>query len=220
MRYHIRETDLFHNRTWMETYTYHFADLYREAVYNWEFGNKEDVPGAWVLAFEHAKNEDLLILQNIMLGINAHINRDLAYALHEVGSYTGNVTSKHQDSTHVNNVILVVYNLIEIPLLDLYTPAFPVNLTDYNFLIDAGIGDLVSLTRDTAFWNSLLFSTIWNDEDMMKELSTSIENSSVLYADIAIHGLDILGSIYLDMFELEGPNPLQTYCNLVPWGCY
>lgn len=93
IRYNIRETNLFHNKAWMERYTTAFADIYRlandvfhlfqrEAVYNDTIGNP--IPEAWKLAFRHAEKKDLLILQNVALGINAHINGDLPFALFRV----------------------------------------------------------------------------------------------------------------------------------------
>jgi hypothetical protein len=69
---------------WMELYTMTFADIYRQHVYDWDFGDQSDVPEAWALSFEHATAKDLLILQNIVLGINGHINKDLSNALYQV----------------------------------------------------------------------------------------------------------------------------------------
>jgi hypothetical protein len=93
----IRETDLFQDKgneynmvnckAWMEYYTYHFADLYRKAVVDWDSGNSGNVPDCWKSSFEHSTEDDILIGQHLVLGINAHINRDLAHALFNVNSH-------------------------------------------------------------------------------------------------------------------------------------
>ncbi|GGW44416.1 DUF5995 family protein [Arenibacter certesii] len=54
-----------------------FANLYLNAYKNYKINNS--VPKAWEFAFTN-KNEPLTIIQHILLGMNAHINLDLAIA--------------------------------------------------------------------------------------------------------------------------------------------
>eukprot|EP01114_Cavostelium_apophysatum_P002329 TRINITY_DN1206_c0_g1_i1.p1 TRINITY_DN1206_c0_g1~~TRINITY_DN1206_c0_g1_i1.p1 ORF type:complete len:292 (-),score=55.64 TRINITY_DN1206_c0_g1_i1:57-932(-) len=218
MRKHIRETNWFHNRTWTEAYSTIFADIYRSAVYNWEIGNLDNVPEAWDIAFTHAEKGDLLILQNIALGINAHINHDLAYAVNLSGIAV-DTHEKWEDHTTVNDVILVVYNLLELPLLGVYAPAFPFEVKDFNFLITGSISAVVNTTRELAWSNAVCMQANAGDEFVLDALDETISGLSVVDAEVIIHGLDLLGPICYDMQELEGPNPLSTYCNVVPWGC-
>ncbi len=55
-----------------------FAGRYFEALAQYEKGQK--CSNSWYTAFEAAKNSRLLIMQHILLGINAHINLDLGVA--------------------------------------------------------------------------------------------------------------------------------------------
>jgi hypothetical protein len=52
-----------------------FANRYLEALAAWRSGQR--CTEAWVLAFGLADREDSLILQHLLLGMNAHINLDL-----------------------------------------------------------------------------------------------------------------------------------------------
>ncbi len=70
---------------WVGEYLMAFANLYREAVKLYEQGDTEALPDPWQLAFDTARTETGLVLQDAALGINAHINYDLALALNRVG---------------------------------------------------------------------------------------------------------------------------------------
>jgi len=70
---------------WMRAYTTTFADHYRRAFLAFERGALDAVPDPWRVAFGTALRGDALVLQDAFLGINAHINYDLALTLHEVG---------------------------------------------------------------------------------------------------------------------------------------
>ncbi len=62
-----------------------FATLYFHAVDAWRLGRHSEVPGAWQLAFSAAQNRSVSTLGDMMLGMNAHISRDLPYAIAAVG---------------------------------------------------------------------------------------------------------------------------------------
>lgn len=78
----------FDDGPWVATVTVLFADLYRQALFDFECGRLERVPGAWRLAFEAAR-ADGGALQAAVLGVNAHINHDLAIALERASVAAG-----------------------------------------------------------------------------------------------------------------------------------
>lgn len=61
----------------MEAFDVVFANLYLDAHAQWKSGRA--VPGCWALAFEQAA-KPLALAQHLLLGMNAHINYDLALA--------------------------------------------------------------------------------------------------------------------------------------------
>jgi len=202
----------------MELYTTTFGDIYRQHVYNWETGNKDLVPEAWATSFEHCANEDLLIIQNIALGINGHINRDLAHAIVIVG-VTPDMCTKHQDSTNVNEVLLTIYNLLETPLAGLY--ASVIDVTHIKGLVDYAVSGIVNVTREGAWIDAVLLSEAPFEfiDDAIEDV---IDATSVGFAETIIYSPElILGSeIFSELKAVEGPNPVTTYCKLVPfWGC-
>lgn len=75
----------FENPAWVREYLIAFANLYRRAVRDYERGALARVPDPWQLAFDTATGGDSLVVQDAALGVNAHINYDLALALDDVG---------------------------------------------------------------------------------------------------------------------------------------
>jgi hypothetical protein len=62
-----------------------FARYYTDAYYGWKNGDRTAVPQAWLTAFDAAKNKLVSGSGDLLLGMNAHINRDLPYVMAAVG---------------------------------------------------------------------------------------------------------------------------------------
>ena len=76
-----------------------FAAYYLDAYAAWQRGDHRDVDPAWRIAFQ-AKPQRLTCTQLIYLGINAHVNNDLAFMIEEMGPrYT------YPDHKHVDDVL-------------------------------------------------------------------------------------------------------------------
>ena len=58
-----------------------FATLYFHAIDSWRAGRRDAVPRAWRIAFAAAGRRSVSALGDMLLGMNAHISRDLPYAL-------------------------------------------------------------------------------------------------------------------------------------------
>lgn len=59
----------------------------------------EPHPKAWRIAFKAAANEKVSSMGDIWLGINAHVNRDLAFVYYQLG------LNSYADHLHVNTVL-------------------------------------------------------------------------------------------------------------------
>lgn len=62
-----------------------FATYYFHAIDEWRSGDKNAVPQVWRMAFSAAQGQKVSTLGDMLLGMNAHISRDLAFALANVG---------------------------------------------------------------------------------------------------------------------------------------
>ncbi|KAB1186715.1 hypothetical protein GJR98_01200 [Haloferax sp. MBLA0077] len=96
--------DAFNDPAWVADYLVTFADHYRRAFCAFERGTVDEVPDPWRLSFETSVRGDALVSQDILLGINAHVNYDLALALSEVG-IDPDRRAKYDDHRRINRVL-------------------------------------------------------------------------------------------------------------------
>lgn len=119
-----------------------FASRYIQAFYQWKNGDKQ-LTDSWKIAFEATRKSSVLILQHLLLGINAHINLDLGIAAVETTAGQ-QIEDIHKDFDAINAIIgSLTYQVInEInrmsPLLSLM--GLHANKTD-SILIQFSIGN-------------------------------------------------------------------------------
>jgi hypothetical protein len=79
-----------------------FADLYFKAFDAWQAGRVADVPPAWRIAFRATDRREVTGMGDILLGMNAHVNRDLPFILNAIGLVKPDGTSRKPDHDKVN----------------------------------------------------------------------------------------------------------------------
>lgn len=82
-----------------------FAQLYFDAVEAWDSGQVDIVPPAWRIAFEAARQRRASGSGDLLLGINAHVNRDLPFALAAVGLTAPDGRSRKHDHDRINAML-------------------------------------------------------------------------------------------------------------------
>ena len=111
----------FEDPGWVERYAVTFANLYVTALAAQDAGLVAQVPGAWRLCFERARASKGLVLQDMLLGINAHVNHDLPFALHGI-SIEPDRAARYRDHAAVNAVLASVTERATARLAALYAP--------------------------------------------------------------------------------------------------
>jgi hypothetical protein len=74
-----------------------FARYYTDAYYAYKRGDLSKVPQAWRYAFDASKAKKVNATGDLMLGMNAHINRDLAFVVAAVGTVAPDGSSRKPD---------------------------------------------------------------------------------------------------------------------------
>ncbi len=113
--------DTFHDKNWTQAYLVRFGNLYREAVLIDETSNGNPVPKSWHISFDTARKKEALITQHLLLGINAHINHDLAVALYDV-KIDPERADKYADHCMINNILEDSTNALKIDVSQKYAP--------------------------------------------------------------------------------------------------
>jgi hypothetical protein len=113
--------DTFADPDWMRRYTVTFANYYRRAFLAFERGEYDAVPAPWRVAFSTALDGSALVAQDAFLGINAHINYDLALALRDVG-LSPDRERKREDHVRIDGILADILDAQQAALADLYAP--------------------------------------------------------------------------------------------------
>ena len=120
----------------MERFVVRFAARYLAAR------TDAPAPGSWRAAFDVAGDRRLLVVQHLLLGINAHVNFDLPQVVVELADEDGDLASLRNDFDAVNDVLAATYPVV---LRDLGLVARWVNVA-----ASAGGGRLFSFSLTVA----------------------------------------------------------------------
>lgn len=90
-----------------------FAQMYFSAFDDWAAGRFDRVPPAWQIALRAADTGQVSGQGDLLLGMNAHVNRDLPFVLAGIGLSTPAGASRKPDHDQIN----VVLNHVVEPLL-------------------------------------------------------------------------------------------------------
>lgn len=112
-----RGQGFFLDPAWIERVAVRFGWYYFHALGEWEKGRR--APPAWAFAFEQAKRRRTFVLQDILLGMNAHINNDLALVVWELLVGEGDAADRERsirrrfDHDQINRVLELVIPGVE-----------------------------------------------------------------------------------------------------------
>jgi hypothetical protein len=147
----------------------YFAQDYFDAFDNWYGGRPDLVPAAWKIAFAAADGHQVSGLGDLMLGVNAHVNRDLPFVLAHIGLVKPDGTSRKPDHDKVNDVFYQAYG-----------PAF----ADAEHRFDPSISNPTFDAMpydDTVFLQTLVAwrEEAWRNAERLALASTPTERASV-----------------------------------------
>jgi hypothetical protein len=91
-----------------------FAQMYFDAYDNWAAGRVDLVPPAWRVALRAADNKQVDGMGDLLLGMSAHVNRDLPFVLAGIGLTAPDGSSRKPDHDQIN----VMLNHVVQPLVN------------------------------------------------------------------------------------------------------
>jgi hypothetical protein len=87
-----------------------FASVYFRTVRRWEQGG--EVPAAWRIAFETAERGEVTGAQDMLLGINAHVQNDMPFVLAQLGLRDRRGEARKPDHDLFNEVLSAGYERV------------------------------------------------------------------------------------------------------------
>ncbi len=116
----------FHNGPWVTHLLEHFANYYFNALDAYEHG--QPCAQVWRIAHNVAINRRAHVLQNLFLGVNAHINYDLALVIYDLlHAEWGNLSSAqrqahYEDYCLVNDIIAETLDAVQDQVVERHSP--------------------------------------------------------------------------------------------------
>ena len=111
------ENNFFDDSPRMEKLDIVFAKRYLDAYYAWQ--KKDVVTQSWQKAFELSTDYRPIVLQHLLIGMNAHINLDLGIAAAEV-SKNKNINDLENDFNKINQILSSLVNEVQNDLADMW----------------------------------------------------------------------------------------------------
>ncbi|HEY1367807.1 MAG TPA: DUF5995 family protein [Gaiellaceae bacterium] len=162
-----------------------FAGYYFQAFDNWYGGRPSRVPPAWQIAFAAADSDRVSGSGDLMLGINAHVNRDLPFVLASMGLFNADGSSRKPDHDKVN----VILNKVEGPILAEASRRFDSSIldptTNGTTLDETSLFQELSAWREEAWRNAERLAAATTDAQRA-HVAQSIENAAALEAQTIV----------------------------------
>jgi hypothetical protein len=155
-----------------------FAGRYHRAFDAWDRGDMANVSGPWREAFAWAASANSTVLEDVFLGMNAHINFDLGLVAWQLGMVE---KGRKDDYDRINDVMANVSRDATQRLADHYDPSMAPG--EEGSLADAAVLQVLYQWRESA-WQQAVLLTSEPDDDVQAAHMEGMEGTAVLTAKL------------------------------------
>jgi hypothetical protein len=168
MRNTIRKNPhYFHDTKWLIYEDTVFANFYFRVIRANERG--KPAPPAWQIAFDAAAKGDDNAGQDMLLGINAHVQRDMPFVLATVGIRTRKGQTRKPDHDVVNQILSDAYEPIVSTIGSRYDPVVSLTNASWDPVDDIAGLEMVKGWREG----------VWRNAERLLAAKTSAERQQV-----------------------------------------
>jgi len=174
---------LFQDPAWVIGEDATFTNMYFNSVSRYQAGLS--VPAAWKTAFDTAGTGNANALQDMLLGINAHVQRDMPYMMASVGLHTPSGASRKADHDVMNEVLNQAFPTVVNQIAARFDPIANIMAPNFN----TGLGLVGNVTGDqlTQAWRE----QVWRNAELLLDtagtplqgvIATTIETNAQTWA--------------------------------------
>jgi hypothetical protein len=171
-----RDPHFFSDNRWLIYEDVTFANFYFAI-----FKKGAQIPEAWQIAFDTAASGDQNAAQDMLLGINAHVQRDMPYVLASVGLRKPDGASRKPDHDAPNQVLQNAYETIVRDVERRYDPLIAVTNSSATPLDDFGGLEMVKGWREGVWRNAERLLNAKSDAERAL-VAQSIEQNAATWA--------------------------------------
>jgi hypothetical protein len=162
-----------------------FARFYFDAWDDYRHGDLAAVSQSWQIAFQQADQRKVAGLGNLLLGMSAHVNRDLPIVLSEIGLVKPDGSSRKPDHDKVNQFL----NTVMEPLIDeaaaRFDPTVDDGQIDGTTMDETAMLQILTGWREQAWRNAEALVNAPTEADRLLVLS-NIERGAAIEANLLI----------------------------------
>lgn len=200
-----------------------FAGFYFDAWDSYRRGDLAATSDAWEIAFKNADEQKVSGTGNMLLGMSAHVNRDLPIVLAEIGLVKPDGSSRKPDHDKVNQFL----NLVMEPLMDeaaaRFDPTVDDGQVDGTTMDETGSLQLLVGWREQAWRNAeaivnaptaadraQVLANIERAAAIEANLIVAATSYSPLNAQAAVNQLSLLGAAPADTLQAQADRTVNV----------
>ena len=182
----------FHDAKWVGGLLSHFAEYYFAALDSFEAPGLQS-SAVWQYAHSAAIGENAMVLQNLLLGVNAHINYDLVLALADILDPEwlqlgqDGRQNRYEDYCLVNDIIGETIDEVQDQVLEHHEPALDIVDKLLGPMDEMVTRHVITAWRGEVWDNTVQMLNLGSLADR-EELRLKIENASMQKAEFILHG--------------------------------
>ena len=174
-----RRPRFFDDNKWLFYETAEFVNFYVDTVKAYRKG--KPVPEAWKIAMDTAASGDQNAAQDMLLGINAHVQRDMPYVIASIGLRMPDGTSRKPDHDKPNRVLAAAYEPIVRDIERRYDPVISLTNASWQPIDDVAGLEAVKGWREGVWRNAERLLAAKTDADR-QFVAQSIEQNAATWA--------------------------------------
>lgn len=168
------DTGFYPDLGWINGQDASFARIYFLNYANWRAGRLDLVPESWRMTFGASERKEVEGIGNLLLSMNAHINRDFPFVVYHAGVTDTDGSSKKPEHDAYNARLRALYK----PMLAELAERFDETIDDYDVpgLVadDEAFFQLLVQWRETTWQNAVRLAEAENDAER-RQVARSIE---------------------------------------------
>lgn len=147
-----RRPRFFNDSKYLYTEDALFANVYINTLDNYARG--EQIDPAWQIALDTAKSSDVNAAQDMLLGINAHVQNDMPFVLAALGQRTKMGVSRKPDHDKMNDILDAAYERVVRQIEDRFDPIVATTNARWTFADDYAGLEMVKEWREQVWRNA------------------------------------------------------------------
>ena len=156
-----------------------FADVYFNTLKRFQRG--QPIAPAWQIALDTARSGQVNAGQDMLLGINAHVQNDMPFVLAALGLRSKKGDTRKVDHDHVNVILDRAYQRVVDQIAERYDPLVSTTNASWNPIDDIGGLEMVKGWREQVWRNAERLVNAKSDSER-KQVADDIQQNAANWA--------------------------------------